>query len=515
MGFRIGANVSSLNAQAQAASTNRNLTNSLEKLSSGLRINKAADDASGMAIADSLRGQAAGLGQAVTNANDAIGIVQIADKAMDEQIKILETIKTKALQSAQDGQNTESRAALQKDVNRLMEELDNIANTTNYNGQNLLGGGFTNKEFQIGAYSNQTVTASIGSTHSSKIGSAHYETGLNGVTGGAASTMIAAAGVSVTFSAGERDFKIETVNVDYSAGSGLGALADAINRNSDATGINASISVRSVMSVAIGGLSNGANDISGLKINDITIGNISGIKDNDADGRLVNAINALSQQTGVQASVNERGALVLESMDGRAIKVSSQSNTAAIGAFSTMAGVGGVNIGRLTLSRKDAKDIVFTVSSDVGDGLSLVGHNQQATATMNLADVRANVTSSDAQAIGAEVNSAVGFTISNGIGAGLTSLKGAMSVMDIAESAQKALDTIRSDLGSVQNQLVSTINNISVTQVNVMAAESNIRDVDFAKESANFSKQQILAQAGSYAMSQANAVQQNVMRLLQ
>jgi flagellin len=170
MGFRINTNIAAMKAHTTGVANNRELTSSLEKLSSGLRINKAADDASGMAIADSLRSQANSLGQAVGNANDAIGVIQIADKAMDEQLKILDTIKTKAIQAASDTQNGTSREAIQKDVNRLIEELNNIAKTTSFNGQSLLSGEFTNKEFQIGAYSNQTIKASIQNTESLAIG---------------------------------------------------------------------------------------------------------------------------------------------------------------------------------------------------------------------------------------------------------------------------------------------------------------------------------------------------------
>jgi len=176
MGFRINTNVAALNAHNAATINNRNLDNSLSKLSSGLRINKAADDASGMAIADSLRTQANSLGQAISNANDAIGLIQTADKAMDEQIKILDTIKTKAIQAASDGQTTSSREAIQKDVNRLLEQLDNIAKTTSFNGQVLLSGNFTNKEFQVGAYSNQTISASIKNTQSLAIGNITSQT---------------------------------------------------------------------------------------------------------------------------------------------------------------------------------------------------------------------------------------------------------------------------------------------------------------------------------------------------
>ncbi len=175
MGFRINTNVAAMNAHVNASVTNRNMDSSLQKLSSGLRINSAKDDASGMSIADSLRSQSQTLGQAVKNANDGMSILQIADKAMDEQIKILDTIKVKATQAAQSGQNANSRAALQDDITRLMEELDNIASTTSFNGIKLLSGQFTNAEFQIGAYSNETIKASIGATSSDKISSTRFE----------------------------------------------------------------------------------------------------------------------------------------------------------------------------------------------------------------------------------------------------------------------------------------------------------------------------------------------------
>jgi len=484
MGFRINTNIAAMNSHTNALMNNRNLDSSLAKLSSGLRINTAADDASGMAIADSLRSQSSALGQAVSNANDGISIVQIADKAMDEQIKILDTIKVKATQAAQDGQTTVSRKALQADITRLMESLDNIANTTSYNGQNLLAGSFTNKEFQVGAYSNQTVTASIGNTTSSKIGATSYATGVSLAVEGA---------VSLTFSTGTKSIALAAITVSNGAANGINKVADAINNISDVTGVRASYRVETVMSAAIA-----AGSVSGLKINNILIGDITSAQANDSDGQVVNAINSVKDLTGVEASVDQAGQLHLKSLDGRAINVSG----IAVGGVTE-----GENIGQLTLSRLDARAIVV---SGTGAGVSTL-----ATAVLNLSDVRGDIGSTDAKAIGANAYSSSLTDISTGIGAGVTSLRGAMATMNIAESATKLLDKIRSDLGSVQNQLVSTVNNISVTQVNVKAAESNIRDVDFAAESANFSKYNILAQSGSYAMSQANAVQQNVLRLLQ
>jgi len=492
MGFRINTNVAAMNAHTNASSVNRNLDSSLEKLSSGLRINKAADDASGLSIADSLRSQSSSLGQAISNANDAIGMIQIADKAMDEQVKILDTIKTKATQAAQDGQSADSRKALQADITKLMEELDNIAGTTSYNGKSLLSGSFTNKEFQIGAYSNQTVKTSIGATSSDKIGSTRFETGVQ---------MTAAGSTALKFLSvdGKNDIQLESVVISTGADTGIGVLAETINKNSDATGVKASWQVLTTGSAAVT-----AGDVKGLEINGVTIGDLS-VKANDSDGTLVNAINAVKDQTGVEATINTEGKLELRSLDGRGMAVNIASGAGNMGINSATE-----NYGRLTLTRLDGRDIQISGTSASVAGITTA----MAQETINLRTIRGSYTKDQASAMGAHANSNVS-DFSNEMSAGVTTLKGAMAVMDIAESAQKALDRIRSDLGSTQNQLVSTINNISVTQVNVTAAESQIRDVDFAAESANFNKQNLLAQSGSYAMSQANAVQQNVMRLLQ
>ena len=491
MSFRINTNVNALNTHANAVSNNRNLSLSLGKLSSGLRIQTAADDASGLSIADSLRSQASALGQAIANGNDAIGIIQVADKAMDEQLKILDTIKVKATQSAQDGQTTQSRQALQADIVRLMEELDNIGNTTSFNGQQLLNGTFSNKEFQIGAYSNQVVKASIGATTSDKIGLTRFES----------SKLLTFAGkVSLTFLNvdGVNNVKVAEAIISTGLGKGIGALAENINKVADKTGVRATFDTTWISSKAISG-----GMIKSLVINGVKIGDLE-VKAGDKNGALVNAINAVKDQTGVEASVNTEGRMVLTSRDGRAIKISGGTISAGLG------GKRGTSmfIGRLNLVRLDGRDI--KVKSDNAGGKFSVafsktnnshGGNQQSVA---LRDVRGQLDKDLAAAMGFQ-------RMSNGV----MTLRGAMAVMDIAESAQKTLDQIRSDLGSVQNQLVATVNNITVTQVNVKSAESQIRDVDFAAESANFSKAQLLAQSGSYAMSQANTVQQNVMRLLQ
>ncbi|MCV3488267.1 flagellin A [Campylobacter lari] len=569
MGFRINTNVASLNAQANANLNSRALDTSLSRLSSGLRINSAADDASGMAIADSLRSQASTLGQAINNGNDALGILQTADKAMDEQLKILDTIKVKATQAAQDGQSTKTRNMLQADINRLMEELDNIANTTAFNGKQLLSGGFTNQEFQIGAQSNQTVKASIGPTQSSKIGVTRFETGSMSNTSGIAQ-------LTIKNYNGIDDFKFQPVVISTSVGTGMGALAEEINRVADVTGVRANFLVETTGVGAI----KADKTSQDFTINGVRIGEVE-YKDGDENGALISAINSVKDTTGVEASKDANGRLVLNSRDGRGIKI---EGSMGMGAGVLKADY--ENYGRLSLVKNDGKDIAIS-----GSNLSTIGMgagDMISQASISLRESKGNIDTNVADAMGfnaykgggkmivtfSSVSSfmnsegsgmsqgsgySVGsgknmslvynstealafvtaFSIAFGTGssangasqfanfvasaniaakdqqAGVTTLKGAMAVMDIAETAITNLDQIRADLGAVQNQITATLNNISVTQVNIKSAESNIRDVDFAAESANFAKFNILAQSGSYAMSQANAVQQNVMRLLQ
>ena len=169
MGFRINTNIAAMNAHRNATMNNVGLDKSLNSLSSGLRINKAADDASGMVIANSLASLANGFGQAMRNANDAISIVQVADGAMAEATELLQNIRVKAIQAGNASQSTESRQAIQADINKSLEALGNIANNTSFNGQKLLSGTFTDKQFQIGASSGETIAISLGSIEPSKI----------------------------------------------------------------------------------------------------------------------------------------------------------------------------------------------------------------------------------------------------------------------------------------------------------------------------------------------------------
>ncbi|EEP3258182.1 flagellin, partial [Campylobacter coli] len=493
---------------------------------------------------------------------------------MDEQLKILDTIKTKATQAAQDGQSLKTRTMLQADINRLMEELDNIANTTSFNGKQLLSGNFINQEFQIGASSNQTIKATIGATQSSKIGLTRFETGGR----------ISSSG-EVQFTLknynGIDDFQFQKVVISTSVGTGLGALADEINKNADKTGVRATFTVetRGMAAVRAGTTSDN------FAINGVTIGKVD-YTDGDGNGALVSAINSVKDTTGVEASIDANGQLLLTSREGRGIKIDGN-----IGGGAFINADMKENYGRLSLVKNDGKDILISGSNLSSTGFGATQFISQASVSLRESKGQIDANIADAMGFGS-VNKGVmlggystvtaymssagsgfsagsGYSVGSGKGystvltttnpitisaasqlskvynvsagsgfssgstlsqfatmkttafgvkdetAGVTTLKGAMAVMDIAETAITNLDQIRADIGSVQNQVTSTINNITVTQVNVKAAESQIRDVDFAAESANYSKANILAQSGSYAMAQANSVQQNVLRLLQ
>ena len=382
MGFRINTNVAALNAHRNSVMNNLALNQNLTRLSSGLRINKAADDASGLAIADSLNSQATGLGQAIRNANDGINVVQTADGALQEYTNIINTVRTKAIQAASDGQNAKSREAIQKDINKLLQEAQNIASTTSFNGQTLLNGGYHDKAFHIGAYSGETVDITISDQQIAKVGKFALDDGTTaiGTTGGTKHTI----------------------------------------------------------AVSVGGT-----------VVSITVTNATGNTSLQNAQAIVDAFNAEAQNKGVQVHAS---------------------------AIETTTGTGHYSV------RLDSADL-FAVNTSGGTGLTTGDQTANLDNAISTIDV--------------------------------TTRAGAEKAILSADYGLRDVDTTRSDLGSIQNQLESTVRNISVTQVNVISAKSTIMDVDFAAESASFAQHNILAQSGSYALSQANAVQQNVLRLLQ
>jgi len=616
MSLRINTNIAALNAHRNMIKTDNGLSKSLERLSSGLRINKAADDAAGMSIADALKAQANGLGQAIANANDGISVAQIADGALEESIGIVNSIRTKALQAATDVQNDASRAALQADIDKLLDEMGNIAETTQYNGKNLLDGTFVNKKIQIGAYSNQTVTFSISNANTTSVGTldslvtSSMSANVKVEDGGTSKFSNNYAGIEAYSATSSAEAGIGLNGVDLSqflaqqGGDQLSAkgVAAAINTAADNTGgvkAAATTTVTGNTAITSGTLADGD-----LYINGVSIGTVT-VQANDADNALVDTINKKTGETGVVASKDSQGKLTLTALDGRNIALGSGSGGKS--AISTGSGNTSEILGGGTFDNSTVSDLTTLVDTEGNIDFYLDGvhvevasagaasltaaavdaylNNLQAAGTISSDYAISSDTTVDTFTItrndgldinmfttdddltinginGASVTHAVAssannsFVVNNsnegsvtvtddatvtfigdsdlmtdfGIGSTTTvtstssgsianaevrTYEAAQITIDRADSALEQLDKIRSSIGSTQNQLESTVRNISVTQVNITSSESSIRDVDFAAESANFSKFQVLAQSGSFAMAQANASLQNVLRLLQ
>lgn len=528
MSFRINTNISSLLALNNTKKTSQALNTSLLHLSSGLRINKASDDASGLSLADSLRAQSASLEQAIKNGNDAIGIVQTADNAMAEQLEIVETIRVKAIQAASDAQTRQSRSAIQADIIRLLEEFDNIANNTSFNGHKLLNGNFSNKHFQIGAYSNQTINLSIGNTNSNTIGHITYNTSTPFVYQNTPDFKDAVWTFRLNYGPLADQFR----EFDFSGADlldkGLKTITDQINAVGKEFGLVAKAKSDLMPSVPILGsefFGNFSMDINGVNV-------ISGaeIKYGDSDGLLLNSINSYTNITGVTAS-NEGGALKLTSKDGLPIHI--QANPPGVVGMVMEDETGNditeaLILGELTIGKEGSSSPSYSITAknaaaQAAKGIEVAGLTPDANTKFqnntSIAFETTNLRDFMTKKLDGGLSKAMGFGLVGRQGmereGGVLSYEAAQIMIDIAVVAMKDLDKIRSDIGSAQNQIISAINNISVMQINLKAAQSQIRDVDFAKEAAEFNKQNILMQSGTYANAQANQIQNNIIKLLQ
>ena len=535
MSFRINTNITSLSSNNSTERTNKKLTASLEHLSSGLRINKAADDASGMTVADSLRSQASSLEQSIASGNDAIGILQTADYAMAEQIEIVDTIRVKAIQAANDFHTRDSRLAIHQDIMRLLEEFDNIANTTTFNGHKLLNGNFSNKNFQMGAYSNEIISITIPRADSKAVGHLSFATSSPLMYEN--TTDFAEAEWTFTLNYGTINEKLEfNFTGQDLLTQGFKYITDRVNAVHVETGIRAS--ARSDLATPVPILGSGFFGPVDLSINGYQILSNATIQKDDADDMVLNAINSQSSLTGVTATIDSDGRMMLNSHNGLPIYIKTNDNGAkgALGLSFTdpTDATKFLNdvlvLGELTFSKhgsiptsysiKPANKIAESQKGVVSTGISDDGKTRFEDSTtphkaaVNLHDFLTEPMSGTlSKAMGHGVVGTQGSNVTQE--PGVLTYNGSQTLIDVAVVALGDLDRIRSDIGSIQNQITATINNISVTHLNIKAAESQIRDVDFANEVAQFNKQNILSQSGSYASAQANQIQQAIIRLLQ
>lgn len=509
----INTNVSSLNAQRNLNKSQGALQTSLQRLSSGLRINSAKDDAAGLAISNRFTTQIRGLNVATRNANDGISFAQTTESALDEITTSLQRIRDLAVQSANDSNSASDRQSLQAEVDQLVSEINRIAETTTFNGSKVANGSLKNLNFQIGANAGETVSVKGVDARASALGSqpgavqSTYDgTGDTVVANQSALTItVGNNGDAVNIMSPENGGNItgataanlsNTASADFGSGFAK-SLAERINKLREdgvegMEGVYASAKTTFTSTDAnatAGNASIGAGTLvnSDLSINGIDIGPVE-VQEKDANGALQNAINAKSDLTGVKASIDENGGLVLTADDGRDIVVDVATDVIGDMLF---------NAGETNASRTDLSASGYIKTGDLTV-------SAQDSIVFSSATGRLDATPDDdnVQAVG---------TIAN---ADITTVAAANITMESVDSALAQIDSFRADLGAIQNRFESTIRNLSAVSESLAAANSRIKDADFATETAELSKNQVLQQAGISVLAQANALPQQALSLL-
>ena len=482
MGLYINTNVASLNAQRNLTNSTNALGRSFQRLSSGLRINGAKDDAAGLAISNRLTAQVRGLNQAVRNTNDGISLAQTAEGALGETQNILQRIRELSVQSANDTNSSSDRESIQAEVDQLVSEINRIGETTTFNNNKILDGSFLGASFHVGANSRETISVNVADGRATSLGRQSRNDGaVIDATVSIAANSLSINGISIRGTVAADDSVSTTLN----DGSAI-AKAAAINDSSKFTGVRAIVNQSSDNNntdIQTGTL----NSVDFITINGETVTGIT-IQNGDADDTLVNAINSVADETGVIASLNEANQVVLTAQDGRNIEV-----TASTAQANTITGLGQggggtkVTAGSITL-QAERQVTVSNGTANINSGTGFGTGQGDFIFGVNNANTVSTVD--------------------------VTTREGANLAIDIADVAIGQVSSIRADLGAVQNRLESTINNLNATAENLSAARSRILDADFASETAQFTRNQIIQQAGVSVLAQANQQPQVALSLL-
>ena len=462
----VNTNVTSMRAQGNLGKATMGVQDSMQKLASGLRINSAKDDAAGLQISNRLTSQVNGLDVATRNANDGISIAQTAEGAMQESTNILQRMRDLSLQSANGSNSQEDRAAMQKEIGALQTELTRIADTTSFGGQNLLDGSYGTQAMQVGSNANETISISLTDVSANKMGN-NTISGVGSVLGTEGTAALA------TATTADAAFAINGKTIGITGGENAAQIAD--NINSSGAGVDAEATV--------------STTISGLAAGD----------------------------TGAFAVVNADG--TRESYDLSAYNGDAEELAADLG-----------KAGHDVSYDSDTGDISFTTSGVAGVEMTGTTATAGGAKLGGVADTEANssvsaqltLSSEDKFSVtGATVDEVLGVAATGGASTlnaisdvDITSAQGAQDAIAVIDAAIAGIDSQRADLGAVQNRLGHTINNLGNISNNVSDARSRIQDVDFAKETANMTKQQILSQTSSAMLSQANQLPQTALSLL-
>ncbi len=494
MALTINTNVASLNAQRNLAATQNDLARSMERLSSGLRINSAKDDAAGLAISDRMTSQIRGLNQAARNAGDGISLAQTAEGAMQESTNILQRIRELSVQSANATNSPADRAALQAEVNQLKSEMNRIAQSTTFNGLKILDGSFVSQQFQVGPNANETIGVSIQSMTADSLGRyavAGMNPNENQGTGSAsaaaaavpAANTIAKQYLTITGSKGSTDPPIS-----ITAGATAQEIASQITNSSDQTGVTAIARTEATLS----GLSQAGVITLTIGSGDNTRIINASVTPNDMS-ELATVINDQSGVTGVTATVNA-GTLTLVQANGGDIHIGDFTHSAGATETINAAGADGHSV-RLTHDTTDSTRISGTIEFSSQDSYTVV--------------------SSATPALGSIINGPQIAALEDVAGIDIGNVLGANDAIKILDAAIGKINAQRGDLGALQNRFESTISNLMNVAENLTAARSRIRDADIAQETSEMTKASILQQAGISILTQANQAPQLALQLLQ
>lgn len=477
----INTNIASLNAQRNLNSSQSSLATSLQRLSTGLRINSAKDDAAGLAISNRMTSQIRGLDQAARNANDGISLAQTAEGALGTSGEILQRIRELAVQSANGSNSGSDRQALNAEANQLVSELERIAGNTEFNGLKLLNGAFGSQTFQVGANANQTISVNGGDTRTTKYGLA---TAVASEVTTAAAPAYTAGNVVI---AGLTSKTVAIVASDTAK-----TAADKINAVAGETGVSASARTQATLAFT----ATGTASFSITSSNATAISVSFSVTGNTPEGlaSAVSELNKVSSQTGVTAKLNTAGSgILLENASGANISVASGAGSpAATLSMDRIDTAGAYSAGTATaLTATNTLVAMGYVTLDSSSGFSVTDGATGLFAT------------------GASTNTN---TVSK---VDLTTAEKSNLTLRIADAALQTISSLRAGYGAVQSRLETTISNLQTSSENISASRSRIQDADFAAETANLTKAQILQQAGTAMLAQANSLPQNVLSLLQ
>jgi flagellin len=520
MALTVNTNVASLNTQRNLNTSSKGLDTSLQRLSTGFRINSAKDDAAGLQISNRLTSQINGLNVATRNANDGISLSQTAEGALQQSTGILQRMRDLALQSANGSNGATERAALQGEVSQLQQELNRIAETTSFGGRKILDGSFGSQSFQVGADAFETISVSIGAANATRIGINRFNSSSSSNTAtsaGLAATNVANFAAATATGIGFQQSgtgtqalsitgKLGSSTIDFVNGATARDVAAAVNAKSDTTGVTANArtvasldTFSSLTGTQTGTVSftlYGANSTAGSGVS--ISANITDAADFSA---LADAVNKENGTTGISARVTG---------NGTGIELTSErGDDIIIDALSANGGTAA-----LTSYVFNGNDGLATDNSDVVGAAATI-----AAGAAGVAIGKVRFESPDAfnvtNALAASFGSTGGFSTLNSVASiDVSTAIGAQNALGIVNGAISNIDTQRAQLGAVQNRFENTISNLQNISENASAARSRIRDTDFAAETSELTKNQILQQAGTAILAQANQLPQAVLSLL-